>query len=640
MKSTLRIVKNARRGAWHLRHGGFAQLQEWLRRQKIEGRSQSFHPAQAKPANVQSKSQANQGVSFAPYRVPDVEPRRSDLTVGVVLDDFSASAFSFEWNVVPILKEKWQEQLVNTKIDFLFVESAWNGNGGSWKYQLTGTSGPKPEFLELLRWCRENSIPTVFWNKEDPAHYEDFLPIAQYFDVLFTTDSNMVPAYTAELGHDRVGVLPFAAQPAIHNPLRVGDGHHSRGVAFAGMYFAHKYPERRQQMDLILSAARDASARSGPKLDIFSRQLGGDSRYQFPVPFSEHVVGSLDYRRMLTAYRAYKVFLNVNSIVDSPSMCARRIFEITASGTPVVSTPSSAIPRFFEPDEVLVAASREQGEHQIRMLVRSAEFNDRIVHKGQRRIWAENTYAHRAETVVNAVFPERSRPVGLPSASALVPTIRPRQLEHVFKTVGSQVGVDLELVLLTHGFEVQPSRVRALAERYGVARYQLLRAPKEATLGECLNMCVRASSGEVLTKMDDDDYYGPNYLQDMLHALNYSNADVVGKLAHHMHFSATNATVLRMPHMEHRTSRMVMGPTMTAHRQVFETHPFESRNRGEDTAFLKSVTTAGLTIYSADRFNFCQMRQGHGHTWDVTDEELAALGEVKFFGDPREHVTV
>ncbi|MEV7606245.1 glycosyltransferase [Paenarthrobacter sp. NPDC089322] len=629
------VISNIRRAFWHFRQGGLTQLNEWRSRQKVDRRINAA--SNAAPAN-----KAGQGgpVTFAPHRVPDREPRRSDLTVGVILDDFSAAAFAFEWNLVPLRREHWRSQLEATRIDFLFVESAWNGNKGSWKFQLMGTSGPKQEFLALMEYCRFHGIPTVFWNKEDPPHYDDFLPAAGEFDVVFTSDSDKIPAYVADLGHNRVAALPFAAQPAIHNPMRSGQGRHARGVAFAGMYFAHKYPERRRQMDLLLTAARDAGSQSGPKLEIFSRQLGGDSNYQFPVPFSENVVGSLDYGQMLTAYRAYKVFLNVNSVVESPSMCARRIFEITASGTPVVSTPSEAIGRFFEPDEVFVAGSRAQGEHQIRMLARSPELNDRVVHRGQRRIWAENTYAHRAETIVASVLPERSRPVAFPSVSALVPTIRPHQLEHVFASVGSQVGVDIELVLLTHGFEIEDGLAEALAAKHGVQSYTVLSAPREITLGECLNRCVSAASGEVLTKMDDDDYYGPNYLADLLYALDYSKADVVGKLAHHMHFVASGATVLRMPHMEHRNSRMVMGPTITARRELFEHHPFEPLNRGEDTAFLKAVTTSGGTIYAADRFNFCQMRQTDGHTWDLTDEELASSGEIKFFGDPKEHLTV
>lgn len=632
------VATNIRTALWHLRHGGPAQVSEWLRRRKVDNRRGGRR--ERRSARVKALQDQYQPLSFAPHRVPDRAPRRSDLRVGVILDDFSAAAFSFEWNLLVLRKDEWLQQLTDTKIDFLFVESAWNGNSGSWKYQLTGTSGPKPEFLALMDWCREHFIPTVFWNKEDPPHYDDFLPAARRFDVVFTSDSDRIPSYMADLGHDRIAALPFAAQPAVHNPIRMSQDRHSRGVAFAGMYFAHKYPERRQQMDMLLTAARSAGSQSGPELEIFSRQLGGDSNYQFPVPFSEHVVGTLDYARMLTAYRNYKVFLNVNSVVDSPSMCARRIFEITASGTPVVSAPSEAIGRFFEPDEVLVASTEVQAEHQIRMLARSPELNDRVVHKGQRRIWAENTYAHRAETVVSSVLPERSQALALPTASALVSTIRPHQLEHVFATVGSQVGVDLELVLLTHGFEADSAQLQELADLYGVRRFQALSAPREVTLGQCLNLCVGAASGDVLTKMDDDDYYGPNYLLDLLHALEFSKAEVVGKLAHHMHFASTKATVLRMPQMEHTYTRIVMGPTITARREVFEAHPFEPLNRGEDTAFLRSVTTAGGSIYSADRFNFCQMRSAKGHTWDVADDELAASGEIKFFGNPKEHITV
>src|SRR5699024_10059801 len=142
----------------------------------------------------------------------------------------------------------------------------------------------------------------------------------------------LLPRHREELGHDGIAVLPFAAQPAVHNPIRPQHGPQLPDVAFTGMYFAHQSPQRRAQMDLLLGGALDASARMDTGLEIFSRFLGDDERYQFPGELAARVVGSLSYDRMLTAYKAYKVFLNVNSVVTSPSMCARRIFEITASG--------------------------------------------------------------------------------------------------------------------------------------------------------------------------------------------------------------------------------------------------------------------------------------------------------------------
>ncbi|GAB3548523.1 glycosyltransferase [Arthrobacter tumbae] len=582
----------------------------------------------------------NRALKFAPSAPPVRPPRRSDLTVAVILDDFSALAFAYEWNTVVLKRDSWRTQLSEVDVDFLFVESAWSGNNGQWKYQLTGASGPKPEFIELMAWCRQNSLPSVFWNKEDPPHYDDFLAAAREFDVVFTSDSNKIPRYLEDLEHDRVGVLPFAAQPAVHNPIRPRFGWRDRDVAFAGMYFAHKYPERREQMDLLLGGAAEAGEGMQIGLEIFSRQLGGDERYQFPPGLKEHVVGSLSYAQVLTAYKAYKVFLNVNSVVDSPSMCARRIFEITAAGTSVISTPSAAISSFFTEDELATVESRESAASMSRALVRSHELADRMIHKAQRKIWSAHTYAHRAESVVGAILPERGVAVSSSSISALVSTVRPHQVEHIFRTIGSQIGVNCELVLLTHGFELDALEVQALSERYSVENLTLLSATADISLGACLNRCVEAAAGEVATKMDDDDYYAPHYLGDQLNALNYSAADVVGKQAHYMYLANRNATLLRFPQQEHRFTRLVMGPTILARRSVFRAHPFENVQRGEDTAFLNSVTTSGGSVYSADRFNYFQHRHGVGHTWAVGIDELLASGQVQFFGTPHDHITI
>ncbi|WAP52906.1 hypothetical protein OL239_07145 [Arthrobacter sp. ATA002] len=243
------------------------------------------------------------------------------------MDEFSALSFGFEWQQIELSLNGWEPEIRSARPDFLFVESAWAGNGGVWRYQLTGANGPKPEFKRLMRYCRENGIPTVFWNKEDPPHYDDFLEAARLFDYVFTSDSDRLERYRLDLGHTNLGVLTFAAQPAIHNPVRPLVGWHERSVAFAGMYFAHKYPGRRSQLQMLLAGAEKATANLSHGLEIFARHSGRDDNYKFPSPYDKRVVGTLSYREMLSAYKAYKVFLNANSVVESPSMCARRILK-------------------------------------------------------------------------------------------------------------------------------------------------------------------------------------------------------------------------------------------------------------------------------------------------------------------------
>ncbi|MBB5830267.1 glycosyltransferase family protein [Brachybacterium aquaticum] len=573
-------------------------------------------------------------------QMPERRPRLPGLRAAVILDDFSMLAWSYEFETVAVTPSGWREELARIPVDLLFVESAWHGNQDAWQYHLTGSSAPSAPLRELVSHCREVGIPTVFWNKEDPPHFRDFLETAKLFDQVFTTDVTLLPRYREELGHDRVAVLPFAAQSAVHNPIRPQHGHQVRDVAFAGMYFAHKFPERREQMDMLLGGALDASGRMDKGLEIFSRFLGDDERYQFPGELAERVVGSLPYEQMLTAYKAYKVFLNVNSVVTSPSMCARRIFEITASGTPVVSAPSPAIREFFDEDEVAVAATREEAAHAVRALVRSSELRDRMVHRAQRRIWHEHTYTHRARQVLQSVgLGEQSGSAGLPTVSVLAATNRPDQLDHLVDQVARQVGMERQLLLVTHGF-ASPGATAERARKLGVENVVVLEAPRDWTLGACLNAAVERADGTVCAKMDDDDLYGEFYLHDLLRARDFAAADVVGKHAHYMYLAGSDATLLRFPWLEHRFTDRVMGPTITAGRDVFRAHPFHDVNRGEDTGFLTAVAEAGGRIYSADRFNFTQMRRGAsgGHAWSASDQELLATADVAWFGRNDAHV--
>lgn len=631
-------LQKVRAGLWHLRQGGWVQLKTFRSRAasgRARGQRLSATASQSKWSPWNRKK-----LQFPPIVWEARSPRRPDLRVAVILDEFSEASFRYEWNQVSLTRDNWADELRARPVDFLFVESAWAGNSGEWRYQLTGTSGAKPDFLALMAFCRMQKIPTVFWNKEDPAHYDDFLEAARLFDVVFTTDSNRVCAYREDLGHDRVRVLPFAAQPAIHNPIRPKYGWRSRGVAFAGMYFANKFPERQEQLDLLLKGAADATTNSQPGLEIFSRVLNR-SEYQFPDEFKSFVVGSLTYPQMLTAYKAYKIFLNANSVVDSPSMCARRVFEITASGTPLLSTPSAAIPQYFSDDEIATVSTREEASRVTRAILTNPNMADRMLHRAQRRIWSQHTYSHRVEQVVQSIAPARTRPVTTPTVSAIVSTIRPHLLERLLQTLASQADdVQLEVVLLTHGFEVPARELDRMREETGLQNLVLLAAGRDVSLGACLNKCVDAASGTVVTKMDDDDYYSAHYLADQLHALAYSGAQIVGKQAHYMFLKGQNATVLRFPEKEHTFTHLVMGPTLMGRRDVFADNRFIDASVGEDTAFLRSVREQDGLIYASDRFNYCQYRGSADHTWEIDPHEILGSSAIEVFGRPMEHITI
>lgn len=570
----------------------------------------------------------------------------SQVHVATILDDFSWHCWSPVFSATPITPSNWKQIFQSNGVDFLFVESAHAGSGGTWRSRLNRSDAVDPALIEILSWCKEHNVPTVFWNKEDPAHFDDFISTASLFDYIFTTDSDMVERYREIAPGSVVGVMPFAAQPAIHNPARnqpnmpgIRDKRWQRGdIAFAGTYFNHKYPERRQQLDLLLEAAATAASKNGFNFCIFSRLGNVDKRYRFPKQMRRYIVGSLPPERMLSANKEHKVFLNVNSVVTSPSMCARRLFELPTSGAAVVTTPSPATANFFSPDTLAEVKSVEEAAATITTLINSPEYREKMVHRAQRTIWNKHCYRHRAEQLFAAIG------LQLPSqSSGLVSVIcssnRPDNMPHLLGQFARQSIEGRELILITHGYELKQAQLHELCLDLGIdpSTVTKLEAPQTWSLGICLNAAISQASGDFIAKFDDDDYYLPHYLEDMRNAVMYSGADLVGKQAAYAYVEGSNALVLRRPDQEHLWTNFVAGPTLFGPRETFEQHPFEDRTTGEDTAFLKSILAANGHIYSTDRFNFIQVR-GNNHTWKLSDAEFVAQGEVRSFGLNEAHV--
>ena len=630
------MFSDLRTALWHLRKGGVRQLARHLEhkeRLRLETSTDDEDKAQVE-ARRREKLRGLDPLDFPEYEPNSNRPKPfGDFRVGAILDDFSQLAWGSEFTLVQMLPGTWKESVKG--IDFLLVESAWQGNSGAWRYQIVGSNAPSANLEELVSWCRSNNVPTVFWNKEDPEHFDDFISTAVLFDYVATTDADCVARYESYRDFEGVAfVLPFAAQPSFHNPIRdqISARHQIGDVCFAGTYFRHKFPQRREQMDLVLNAGVEASNNLKSALTIYSRNEEVDEKYTFPEPFNEWVVGALPYNKMLAAYRGYKVFLNVNTVENSPTMFSRRVLELLASGTPVVSTPSRGLSNFFSDDEVVIVDDCDNATSRIESLVRSSNTRDRLVHRAQRNIWETHTYTHRAEEVIKKLGLDSSNSfTGRPSVSVIMSTIRPEFLDSALAQFKSQEGIDLEILVATHGFEV-------VSEDYPGVKF--IEVSGEKSLGHCLNLLVAAASGDYIAKMDDDDLYGPNYLRDQINSLRFSGATVVGKQASYLYLEETEELILRKKWREHLWTDMVLGATLVGARETFETIKFQDVGRGEDTQFLKDVVSSGGHIYSADRFNYIQIRNTQSHTWDVHADELKKNGQVETYGLNVKHVFV
>lgn len=585
-------------------------------------------------APVAAAPPAHPPLRFSPVTVPERAPR-FPLHAAVIMDEFTIECFKGECHLITITPSDWRDKLSAQRPDFLFVESAWRGNGGAWQSQIT-----RAQFLSdsplvaLVEWCRQQGIPTVFWNKEDPPNFEHFIFAAGLFDHVFTTDENCIERYRERLGHDRIYALPFAAQPMIHNPI----GLHREKYAnfcFAGTYYAKRHEDRRGDIDILLKPALSRG------LHIFDRMhnYGNSPNYRFPDEYTAAIRGSLNYPEMCDAYKRYRAFLNVNSVKDSPTMFSRRVLELLACGTPVISGYSLGIEKLLGADVVPMVRTVEESERWMDDLLADPELGEKLALRGRRRIYNEHLYHHRMEFILEKLGIPFERP--RQRVSVITCTNRPTYLDNVVANFTRQSWPDKELILvLNHdSFNIDDVRRRLDA----VPNARVFQLPEPCTLGQCLNHAVDQVEGDYWSKFDDDNFHGEHFLTDLMHAFEYSEADLVGKGTYYAYLEGSRCLALRFANQEHRYVKFLAGSGLIVRRRVSEQVRFPEKNVSEDTAFLADCNKLGFRMYAADRFNYV-VRRGRSvdeHTWKIDDEEyLKKCQVVEYTDDYRPRVVV
>lgn len=312
------------------------------------------------------------------------------LKIACIMDEFTYFCFSPEATLLQLTPENWLEEIVEFKPDILFVESAWQGKESLWKAKVSQNSS---EVINLINYCQINSIKTLFWNKEDPVHFGTFIEVAKQVDVVFTTDIDCIGRYKSEVGHEHVYLLPFAAQPKTHNPIEKYE--RKDAINFAGSFYL-KYPERQRDFVTLTSVASKFKS-----LEIYDRNFNNDHpHYKFPEEYQSYILGRLEPHEIDKAYKGYVYGINMNTIKQSQSMFARRVFEMLASNTIVLSNYSRGVRNFFG-DLVLCSDNSIELENKLGQIVHDKNLVDKFKLLGLRKVLSEHTYEDRMEYILS-----------------------------------------------------------------------------------------------------------------------------------------------------------------------------------------------------------------------------------------------
>tara|TARA_R110000868_G_scaffold216323_2_gene466424 strand:- start:61 stop:1020 length:960 start_codon:yes stop_codon:yes gene_type:complete len=307
-------------------------------------------------------------------------------------------------------------------------------------------------------------------------------------------------------------------------------------------------------------------------------------------------------------------------------MFSRRVFELMACGTPVITTESVGVRQMLGRLTKTVT-SEEEARASLQQLLGDEDYRRRYAHTGFREVFQHHTYAKRFATILDAIGLEA--PVAeLPLVTILASTNRPEQLENLVGNMQRQIYQNLEVIVLLNSDRFDIEKVRVAVESLPNAKVFSL--PQSYTLADCLNHGIEASTGAWLAKFDDDDHYGAHYVSDLMLATQFTDAAVLGKHSYYCYAAGSDTMALRNPNRSNRHCPFVCGATLFMRRDVFEKVQFTPVRQGTDSIFLKECAENNIRIYSADPYNYVHLRSSDmaEHTWKITDEQLLKNAKI------------
>lgn len=274
------------------------------------------------------------------------------LKCAVICDELTFANLQSAVDVVCLSPDNWRSRMEEEHPDVFFCEAAWEGLHGEWNGMICRDHNCEGEnrsgLKAILKYCRKAGIPTVFWNKEDTPEFAevtyDFIDTALLFDHIFTTCSECIPQYEAR-GHKSVHLMMFGYSPELFS---VTAPRPKNGLA---VFLGSWYEANRQRCD-DMCRVFDVVLEQGLDLRIYDRVSDRNwSDRQYPERYRPYVLPAVSYERTGEIMNEADYVININTVKNSRTMFARRVFEAMACGRIVISNESTGMRELF-PDGV------------------------------------------------------------------------------------------------------------------------------------------------------------------------------------------------------------------------------------------------------------------------------------------------
>jgi len=169
------------------------------------------------------------------------------------------------------------------------------------------------------------------------------------------------------------------------------------------------------------------------------------------------------------------------------------------------------------------------------------------MHSGENKtLDRSTTFSQEIEAISELRLSRRKTMKKYPTVSVVLSTVRPGDLTSILSQIKLQTLKTFELFIGLHDIQLNAQHKSLISDlnKRGV-KVRVEKYAKGDTLGSILTDLAGKTSGDYVAKMDDDDYYGPDHLRDLVDVIVDKGADVAGRAMNYVYLEPLDLTVRR-----------------------------------------------------------------------------------------------
>jgi len=553
--------------------------------------------------------------------------KNSKLKIALLSSEKLYYSLSYEGSILLLTEENWQWVINYGSPDILIIESCVESATGDWHMSQMAKDLEQSQIQRLIQLARSKNIPVAYWFTLDVQYIYPYRNMMMLVDKVYCSDDRAIDKL-AKIGVSAKLLLP-AVQPALFT--RINSYRH----------------ESRIEHDIILDDLAGVIQAWNDKKIIFEKliEMGGrifDSRCQVWNSktkalnlHNDSLIGSVSFFGKIELFKRSRVLAVVKSNCQTRMDIQWQILEAAASHLPVVIEPDFDVGLLN--DLVISSESEEVFFNNLENLILDDYSHSNLTQKSWRKTLQAYTYSNRLRTICSD-FNVHHDWIEYPSAAMITPSFRPKFLDRAKHNYMCQNYTNKSWVFVFNGEEKDFSEISEVLAP--IPDVSMLYMPPDQHAGPCMNIGILNTLADYIFRVDDDDYYGSNYLIDMILYTRVVDFDVVGKSFRYFSLLESHPTVIFRRFSKNldftkpsicengqlpEKGAYIAGCSHGGKRSFFLKYHYSNSNFGSvDSHWIDYLreNKVGSILCVDDENLIVDRRLSSDHTWNVSMEEF------------------